>query len=1052
MRMRFASLCLATLIPFADVSGSAQGPGTITTYAGNGYGAPNSGGFSGDNGPATAAELFTPFQLALDAAGNLYIADLNNYCIRKVTASTGVITTAAGVCGSSGSSANGVAATSADLVSPTSVAVDHSGNLYICDSGDNRIRKVTAATGIMTTVAGNGTNGYFGDGGPATSAQLGHPEGIGLDSSGNLYIDDASNDRIRKVANSSGIISTVAGTGFSGYSGDGGLATAATVDSPAGLAVTAAGDFYFLDQNSAIVRRVAASNGIISTVAGNNTWGFSGDGGPATKAAIYDASGVGVDSAENLYIADTFNQRIRKVDVSTGIITTVAGDGQQGYAGDGGPALNAGLRIPSGIAVSSTGDLYIADSNNNRIRKVRAGGKAQSFISLPLPYFPQLYGRSIDLTAKVTGIPGLPLPTGTVTFYERTTKLDTASLDSAGLASFSTDSFSVGSHPITASYSGDAYYAPSSALDGFNFPLTIVAFAAAPPAFSRRSGVHNLNLQVTLTDSSPGVTIFFTTDGSNPVPPNVTTTGVVLSAGNAKQYTGSITVETAETIKAIAVGGQYAMGPTSSASYVIDLPYEAPLQQGQWAWENGADNVSLSPMQPCGHGPGSTGMPGVYGQPGVPAVTNTPGGRRSSVKWTDSHGAFWLFGGFGVDAAAQCAELNDLWKFDPLTSEWTWMSGSSAPPNLTVGGVYGTIGQFSPANTPGSRELAMTWTDKAGHLWLFGGYGYDATNAAGDLNDLWEFDPGMHQWAWMAGSKFRNQSGTYGTLQASGAGAAPGARWGAVSWVDNEGALWLFGGSGYDTNGNSDLLNDLWRFDPNTQQWAWMGGGKTVNQHGIYGRLNVGSTTNIPGAREGDVAWADPGDHVWLFGGLGKSGQGSSAGMLNDIWKFDVKTLVWTWVGGLSTPGTHQGPQWTGESGVYGTQGVPAPGNIPGSRVSPAIWTDGEGNFWLLGGSGFDSLGNYGILNDLWEYVPAKKLWAWMGGGFAAPSSQPLLGKYGQFRVPSPGNSPGSRLPAAGWTDRSGNLWLFGGEGYDAVGVDGLLNDLWKYGLPTKKQ
>jgi N-acetylneuraminic acid mutarotase len=378
------------------------------------------------------------------------------------------------------------------------------------------------------------------------------------------------------------------------------------------------------------------------------------------------------------------------------------------------------------------------------------------------------------------------------------------------------------------------------------------------------------------------------------------------------------------------------------------------------------------------------------------------------------------------------------------------MSGSSAPANLSVAGVYGTLGQFAAANVPGSRELAMTWTDGAGHLWLFGGYGYDANGSAGNLNDLWEFDPATRQWAWMAGSKLRNQSGIYGVLRASASETAPGARWGGVSWIDKNGALWLFGGDGFDSDGMSDLLNDLWKFDPVTRHWTWMGGSARIDQAGNYGRLDVAASTNVPGARQGDVVWTDPGGHVWLFGGLGESGSGAPPGMLDDVWKLDLNTLDWTWVGGLNTAGSYQGPQWPGNVGVYGKLGVPDPGNTPGSRVSPAAWTDAKGNFWLLGGSGFDSEGNSGILNDMWEYVPAKKLWAWMGGSATAPVNQPLIGRYGQYGVPNSGNSPGSRLPAASWTDRSGNLWLFGGEGYDSVGVDGLLNDLWKYSSPEK--
>jgi sugar lactone lactonase YvrE len=331
----------------------------ISTIAGNG-----SNTYSGDGGLADTAAFDNPAGIAIDAAGNKYIADAANGRIRKIN-SAGIVTTFAGT-GINGYSGDGGQATDAQLWDPNAVVFDAAGNLYIADLDNARVRKVNTA-GIISTVAGTGTGGYSGDGGQATDAQLNEPNNLAFDAAGNLYITEDGNSVVRMV-NSSGIISTVAGNAsIVSPSGDGGPATQAALFSPGGIAFDATGNLYICDGNSA-VRKVDHSTGIITTVAGNFSAGYSGDGGAATAAQISFPAGVTFDPAGNMYIVDG-NNVIRKVNTS-GIISTVVGNGTGGYLGDGGIATNAELNIPNNMVIDASGNFYIADEFNDRIRYV----------------------------------------------------------------------------------------------------------------------------------------------------------------------------------------------------------------------------------------------------------------------------------------------------------------------------------------------------------------------------------------------------------------------------------------------------------------------------------------------------------------------------------------------------------------------------------------------------------------------------------------------------------------------------------------------------------
>src|SRR5437660_9695475 len=366
-----AGLMVLASVVVLETQGWAAG-GTITTVAGTGV-----AGYSGDAGPATVATLHLPDGVAVDGAGDLFIADSTNNRIRKVSP-TGVITTIAGT-GTAGYSGDGGAATLAKLNFPTDLALDGAGNLFVADFYNSRVRKISAG-GVITTVAGSGMPGYSGNGGPATLARMTSPAGVDVDAAGNLYIADYGNSTVREVS-TAGLITTVAGTGASsGYSGDGGPATSAQLKSPADVAV-GGGNIYIADSGNSRVRKVTPG-GTITTFAGTGAATYSGDGGPATSASFLWPVGLAVDSSSQVFVADLSGNRVRKIDGS-GTITTVAGTGTAGYSGDGGPAASATLFGPARVNLDSAGNFFISDSSNNRVRKVQALGVPATAPSAP---------------------------------------------------------------------------------------------------------------------------------------------------------------------------------------------------------------------------------------------------------------------------------------------------------------------------------------------------------------------------------------------------------------------------------------------------------------------------------------------------------------------------------------------------------------------------------------------------------------------------------------------------------------------------------------------
>ncbi len=434
----------------------------------------------------------------------------------------------------------------------------------------------------------------------------------------------------------------------------------------------------------------------------------------------------------------------------------------------------------------------------------------------------------------------------------------------------------------------------------------------------------------------------------------------------------------------------------SPLAVLLLLSTAASAAENQWTWIKGHNDPTTT---------------GVYGELGIPSENNTPRGSGFPAQWTTPDGNTWLYGGAG--------NYNTMWKFDHATSNWAWMSGTSTP--LFSQPVYGTKGIEAPGNHPGSRIKMISWADAAGNLWLYGGVGDGSHFYA----DLWKFNTQSLQWAWVHGSDQNLQAAVYGVKGESAPDNYPGARYGSSAWVDDDGNFWLFGGHGQSSEWG--WLNDLWKYNVSTGQWAWVGGTQTPMAPPNYGTRGVPSMDNIPGGRSDSAAWRDSDGNFWLFGGFGKTihtGETTTAtvGRLNDVWKYQPSTGLWTWL---------SGSKLVNQPSVFGMRGVPHSDNQPGSRINMRATVDKLNQVWILGGTGGS--------NDLWCYSMPRNLWVWVHGNL----SENPYGIYGTRGIAAPENTPGARFGHATWLDPQGNLMLFGG--YESFGATsrGHLNDLW---------
>ncbi|MGB3948193.1 MAG: kelch repeat-containing protein [Bacteroidia bacterium] len=419
---------------------------------------------------------------------------------------------------------------------------------------------------------------------------------------------------------------------------------------------------------------------------------------------------------------------------------------------------------------------------------------------------------------------------------------------------------------------------------------------------------------------------------------------------------------------------------------------------------------------------------GNYGTMGVSSSANIPGARENAMTWVDNNGMFWLFGGHGYSTISTEGYLNDLWKYDVSTNEWTWVAGSNTNNSH---GTYGTMGVAASTNIPGARQNAYTWVDNNNNLWLFGGNGYAVGGGLNYLNDLWKYSITTGQWTWVSGSNTANSSATYGTVGVASANNIPGARYGGNTWKDSAGNLWLFGGQ--ENHGSIERLNDLWKYNINTNEWTWVKGANTSNQTGIYGTKGVAADANTPGSRQASVCWTDNANNFWLFGGYGFPETGTTYSYLNDLWMYNVSLNQWTWVSGTNL---------LNQSATYGTLGVASANNIPGARQMSIGWTDDNDNLWLFGSWGYTAP-QFGRMNDLWQFNTTTNNWTW----YAGSNTPNQLGIYGTQGVSNTTNIAGARRMSVSFKSSTGDFYLFGGNGYDQLDSLGLLNDMWKISI-----
>ncbi len=681
---------------------------------------------------ATTVPVLLPGGVAYDANGNLYLADTGKHVLLKVTAA-GALTTVAGT-GTQGFDGDGGPATAALLDSPSGIALDASGNLYCSDAHNHRIRRVDAVSGVITTFAGTGTAGSGPDGSAAAQAAIDLPTALAVSTAGDVFFADSRSHVVRRIDHATGLVKTVAGNGVEDYAGDGGPATAASLDAPEGLAIDFAGDLYISDTHNQRIRRVDAKTGLIATVAGTGMAGFSGDAGAGTAAAMRLPRGLALDASGNLLLVDSQNHRIRQLEAASGQIRTIAGDGTQTYAGDGGPAIAASLNTPRSVALDSAGLPTLSDSGNARVRQVDAtavihtlAGVGPTEAGVLTLTGPSVLGYG---TGAVTATLAASPATGAITFFEGGSQsLGTTAL-SANAATFSLGGLAAGPHSLSATYAGDASHGAAqsgvfvltiapAALTATPDPIGLVYGQAIPPLTGTLAGELardataksvTLALQTTAHALSPPGSYPITASIQGAAAANYTLTSVAkaltiakapsvvtMTSGLAVQVVSSTSGTATGSVSLIEAGQVVQTLPLSSAGSAVFVTPSSLVAASSTL--GGAPTVTAL----------YSGDSNLLGSSSA-AVTITLGAGTSAGTGTPptAAGPDFALAATGPTAVTASAGAAALFSFSA-----TPVSGGLASPiQLTVAGLpTGATASFSPAYLPpGSGAQAFTLT------------------------------------------------------------------------------------------------------------------------------------------------------------------------------------------------------------------------------------------------------------------------------------------------------------------------------------------------------
>lgn len=1020
-------------------------PGIIRTIAG--HSGPVS---SGNNGPASLASIANGNSV-MDGAGNLYFFDFTSFnggsvngagtgggvVLRKIDAASGIIHTIGGN-GSGCPQQNdvygdGCLATQASFYDPYGLGMDGAGNLYFVDGSFNDpyipqitpfLRRIDAATQLVTEVSVPTAPGYYSanviDGAgtiylldnPSTSANQIYPTTLlGFDPvAGTLKTLSTITDSLELNY----LIGGGAVDGLGHYFGATSLLdqTVFRVDLASGnisqtlpaacdqfgfdtgpqVALDASGTLYYDTEDGGAICQVTPSNGASVLIAGGNTYSAAAlaDGIPATQASFQDLSVDDVTPEGTIYLTDgenssdgTYYDLLRKIDVSN-----------TGALNFGAIAIGSSSAAQN-VTVENIGNAPLTLQQINPGPNFSIGGPGTTCQSFGQVLLPQ--------QSCILGVVFKPLTSGNLT-----TRIE--------IVSNSGNQTTVNQIPVSGIATGGTQAAttttlkvtPTSVTQGM--PVTLTATVA------EKNG-----------SAIPTGTVTFLA--------GTTTLGTATLNGNGAATFNTSTLAVGSYSMTASYNSDSANAPSVSAPVALTVLAQVPtttkltatagqIQPGEQITFTATVAESGGSATPTGtvtfYANSASIGSGTLNTNGVTTFTTSslPTGLLPIVA---------TYGGDAINAGSTSAPL--VVSVCSTCGNWVWVGG----PQIVLGNqnpIYGTEGTASTSNSPGEREGSATWTDSKGNLWLFGG-----TGGYGFMADLWMLDPGKGAWAWEGGPNSQTnaagQTGTWGTMGQGSTGNLPGGREFSAFWLDKSGNFWLFGGVGFDSNQAVGTLNDLWKYVPSSGVWTWVGGNSTYGASGSYGAEGTPGVNNYPGARSGAFNWTDEKGNFWLFGGYGYGGSGTY-GPLNDLWEYDVSSAQWTWVSGSKS---------ANGSGVYGQLGKAVAGNIPGARSNGAAWIDPQGNLWLFGGEGNDSKGSLGYLNDLWEYVPSTNLWTWVSGSDTA--NQP--GVFGAQGTANSSNVPGARDDVSSWIDNQGELWLFGGNGFDSTGTQSYLADTWMF-------